>query len=76
METPAVLVFALCFAYGTATKNLPIVLFFASWELHYVHRAFIYPVTIRDGCKKMPILVMLLGFGFNVGNAYAKVGAL
>lgn len=72
METPAVLVFALCFAYGTVPKNLPIVLFFVSWELHYVHRAFIYPMTIRDGRKKMPILVMLLGFGFNVGNAYAN----
>ena len=49
METPAVVVFALCFAAGSAPKNLPILLFFALWELHYVHRAFIYPWTIRDG---------------------------
>ena len=66
------LVFALCFAVGTAPKNLPILLFFALWELHYVHRAFIYPITIRDGRKKMPIVVMLMGFGFNLGNAYAN----
>ena len=72
METPAVLVFGLCFAFGTAPKNLPILLFFAFWELHYVHRAFIYPMTIRDGRKKMPIAVMLMGFGFNLGNAYAN----
>ena len=72
METPAVVVFALCFAGGTAPRNLPIVLFFGLWELHYVHRAFIYPVTIRDGHKKMPVVVVLLGFGFNLGNAYAN----
>ena len=72
METPAVLVFALCFAIGTAPKNLPILLFFALWELHYVHRAFIYPLTIRDGYKKMPVAVILMGFGFNMGNAYAN----
>jgi len=72
METPAVLVFVLCFAIGTAPKNLPILLFFALWELHYVHRAFIYPLTIRDGYKKMPVAVILMGFGFNMGNAYAN----
>lgn len=72
METPAVVVFALCFAVGSAPKNLPILLFFALWELHYVHRAYIYPMTIRDGRKKMPIVVMMMGFGFNLGNAYAN----
>ena len=68
MEMPAVVVFAWCFAAGTAPRNLPILLFFALWELHYVHRALIYPWTIRDGRKKMPIAVMLLGFGFTPGQ--------
>lgn len=72
MESPAALVFALCFVFGTVPKGIPSWLFFAMWELHYVHRAFIYPLTIRDGRKKMPILVMVLGFGFNLGNAYAN----
>ncbi len=72
MESPAALVFAACFAAGTAPKNLPILLFFALWELHYVHRAFIYPLTIRDGHKKMPIAVVLMGLFFNVGNAYVN----
>jgi 3-oxo-5-alpha-steroid 4-dehydrogenase 1 len=72
MESPAALVFVASFAIGTAPKNLPILLFFVLWELHYVHRAFIFPLTIRDGQKKMPIAVMLMGFGFNLGNAYAN----
>jgi 3-oxo-5-alpha-steroid 4-dehydrogenase 1 len=72
MESPSALLFALFFALGTVSKNLPILLFFVLWELHYVHRAFIYPWTIRDGHKKMPIGVILMGFAFNVGNAYAN----
>lgn len=72
MESPAVLIFVVCFSRGTAPKNLPVVLFFVLWELHYVHRAFIFPWTIRDGHKKMPIAVVLMGFAFNIGNAYAN----
>jgi 3-oxo-5-alpha-steroid 4-dehydrogenase 1 len=72
METPSVIMFGLLFATGTAPKNLPITLLFVLWELHYVHRAFIYPWTIRDGHKKMPIGVMLMGFAFNFGNSYVN----
>jgi 3-oxo-5-alpha-steroid 4-dehydrogenase 1 len=72
MESPAALIFAWFFAVGTDPKNLVLTLFFILWELHYVHRAFIYPWTIRDGHKKIPIAVILLGFCFNVGNAYAN----
>jgi protein-S-isoprenylcysteine O-methyltransferase Ste14 len=72
MESPAAIVFAVLFFVGTVPRNLPIVLFFALWEAHYIHRAFIYPLTIRDGQKKMPVLVILMGFVFNLGNAYAN----
>ncbi len=72
METPAVLVFAICFAGGSAMKNLPILLFFGLWELHYVNRALIYPLTIRDGRKKMPLAVILMGFAFTLGNTFAN----
>ncbi|TLN06096.1 3-oxo-5-alpha-steroid 4-dehydrogenase, partial [bacterium] len=72
MEAPSALVFAACFAFGNVPRNLPILFFFALWELHYIHRAFIYPFTLRDGRKKMPIAVMLMGLAFNLGNAYAN----
>ena len=72
METPSVVMFAVLFATGTAPKSLPVLLFFALWELHYVHRAFIYPWSIRDGHKKMPVVILLLGFAFNIGNSYAN----
>ena len=72
METPAALVFAACFAVGTAPRGLPLVLFLAFWELHYVHRALVYPLTLRGGGKKIPIAVVLMAIGFNFGNAYAN----
>jgi protein-S-isoprenylcysteine O-methyltransferase Ste14 len=70
MEAPAALLFAVYFFTGSAPKNLPLVLFFGMWEAHYLHRAFIYPLTIRDGRKKMPAAVMVMAFAFNVGNTY------
>ncbi len=72
MESPAALLFALYFLIGTVTKNLPIILFLILWEVHYIHRAFIYPLTIRNGHKKMPVVVMLMAILFNVGNTYAN----
>ena len=72
MESPAAVMFAACFAVGSVPKNLPLMLFLFFWELHYIHRALIYPLTIRDGSKKMPLGVVLMGFGFNLGNAYAN----
>ncbi len=72
LEAPAAVLFAAYFLIGTVEKNLPIILFLVMWEVHYVHRAFIYPFTIRDGHKKMPISVMLMGFGFNLGNTYVN----
>lgn len=69
MESPSALLFAVWFILGNAPKNLPILVFAALWELHYIHRAFIYPLTIRDGFKKMPVAVMVMGFGFNLFNA-------
>jgi 3-oxo-5-alpha-steroid 4-dehydrogenase 1 len=72
MESPAALAFGVCFASGTVPKNILLWLFFVLWELHYVHRAIIYPLSIRSGRKKMPVAVALLGFIFNLGNACAN----
>lgn len=72
METPPPLFFVLYFFIGSVEINLPVILFFGMWQAHYVHRAFIYPFTIRNGHKKMPLVVMLMGMAFNIGNAYVN----
>jgi len=42
---------------------------FILWQLHYCHRAFTYPWTLKGG-KKMPWLIMLMGLIFNATNGY------
>jgi protein-S-isoprenylcysteine O-methyltransferase Ste14 len=70
MESPAVILFGVLFILGQAPKNLPVIIFLVLWQAHYIHRALIYPFMISDGRKIMPLAVVLMGFVFNIGNAY------
>src|SRR4030042_3344220 len=70
MEAPAPIVFAVCFLFGDI-KNSPVTLvFLALWEMHYLHRAFIYPFSLRGAVKRMPLSVIAMGFFFNIMNGY------
>jgi protein-S-isoprenylcysteine O-methyltransferase Ste14 len=70
MEMPAALLFAVFFFAGSPQWNLTRFIFFGMWEAHYLYRAFIYPFRIADRSKKMPLLILLMAIGFNIGNAY------
>lgn len=72
MEAPPPILFTVYFLLGSAEKNSPLIIFFCMWQAHYIHRAFIYPFTIRNGHKKMPLIVMLMGLAFNIGNTYVN----
>jgi protein-S-isoprenylcysteine O-methyltransferase Ste14 len=47
MEAPASLVFAWFFFTGSNDLNATCWALFALWQMHYVHRAFIFPFQIR-----------------------------
>jgi protein-S-isoprenylcysteine O-methyltransferase Ste14 len=68
MEAPSPLLFAACFLIGNNKTVVPLV-FLALWEAHYIHRAFIYPFSLR-GDRQFPILVIGFGLTFNLMNAY------
>lgn len=70
MEAPAVFVFAMCFALGNNTTTIPALVFLCLWGLHYIHRAFVYPFSLRGVSHRMPIIIMSMGFFFNAVNAY------
>ncbi len=72
MEAPSALLFGALFFLGDAPKNITTIIFLLMWEAHYLHRAFIYPLTISSGRKKMPVVIMLMGFVFNTFNAYTN----
>jgi hypothetical protein len=74
MESPASLVFAAFFFYNSpvAFWQLPpaVLILFALWQFHYVHRAFIFPFQIQTS-NRMPAVVCLSGTccaGFVLSN--------
>jgi 3-oxo-5-alpha-steroid 4-dehydrogenase 1 len=69
MEAPAPLVFLVCFILGDSTGAVAIILLIL-WEVHYLHRAFIYPFGLRGATKRLPLVVMSFGILFNVMNGY------
>jgi 3-oxo-5-alpha-steroid 4-dehydrogenase 1 len=68
MEAPSPIIFALCFLVGT-NRTITTIFFMVLWEAHYIHRAFIYPFSLR-GNRHMPMAVILFGLLFNIMNAY------
>jgi len=40
------------------------------WEMHYIHRAFIYPFSITSPNRPMPVSIALTSILFNAVNAY------
>ncbi len=74
MESPPVLVFAAVFFAGARhTQIVPLVLF-GLWQVHYVHRAYVYPFRMRLKNRPMPVVVALMAIGFNVLNAFVNAG--
>jgi len=70
MEAVSPVLFAVCFMIGTNLKTLTLIIFFGMWEAHYIHRAFIYPLSLQSPVKRMPVVVIALGIFFNAVNAY------
>jgi 3-oxo-5-alpha-steroid 4-dehydrogenase 1 len=69
MESPAPLLFAGVYLTGRHRAGLVPLLLLTLWELHYVHRTFIYPVWMRPGAR-MPLGLMAMAVTFNVLNAW------
>ena len=70
MESAAPVVFLVCYVTGSERGSLASLLFLGMWEVHYVHRAFLFPFSIRGNARRMTALVISLGFVFNGANAY------
>lgn len=74
MESPAVLVFGGIMIFY-AQMNTTAVLLFLFWQLHYCHRVFVYPWTLKKG-KKMPWLILIMAVIFNTTNAYLNAWSI
>jgi hypothetical protein len=70
MESPALLVFAGFFLFGTANRNAVTWLFFSLYAFHYVNRTFIFPLRLRTPGKMMPVSIVFMALGFNFVNGF------
>lgn len=74
MEMPAVAVFGAIWLAFAGHGVTPIVLFLM-WQLHYCHRVFIYPWTLKKS-GRMPWLILLMAVVFNTSNAYLNAWSI
>lgn len=70
MEIPVIIMFSYLFLTGDATKSLPLYVFFGLFMVHYFNRVFIFPLRIKEKGKKMPVLIVLMAFSFNICNGF------
>ena len=70
MEAAAPIVFAVCWLIGDFKFTAVSLVFLVLWEAHYIHRAFIYPFTLRGAARRMPLSIVSFGFLFNLMNGY------
>jgi|FLOH01.1.fsa_nt_gi 3-oxo-5-alpha-steroid 4-dehydrogenase 1 len=70
MELPVVIVFSLLFFMGSATKTLPVYIFYGLFMLHYTNRIFVFPFRMKTTGKRMPLLIVLLAVIFNLFNGF------
>lgn len=66
MEAPASLVMLAVFFLVPVQPAIYVLLLV--WQIHYFHRAFVYPFSIRSA-RRMPVLVVVMAIVFNLANA-------
>ena len=69
MESPAALGFLVIYFLGQFRLHTVPLIFLAAWQAHYLYRTFIMPMRMGSG-RGMPLAIALMGFSFNVLNAY------
>jgi hypothetical protein len=69
METPSWLVLTLCLVYGERAPGAAALALYGLWMAHYLYRSVLYPVALVTKAHPMPLVIVVLGAGFNLVNA-------
>jgi len=70
MESPALLVFAGFFLFGSLKHNLVTWIFFCLYTFHYINRTIVFPFRLRTKGKKMPVAIVFMAIFFNLVNGF------
>ena len=71
MEAPVAILLLMFWAFSDRKAMLTPAIFLIFMEIHYIHRAFIFPFLLR-GKSKMPLSIMFMGFTFNILNVFMQ----
>ena len=75
MEAPVFIFMLVLWLVSDRKDNISIFIIFACFQLHYFHRAFIFPLLIK-GKSRMPLAIIAMGIVFNSLNALMQGGWL
>ena len=70
MELPALVLMPLIILMSPVEKNGIIVLVLSLWVLHYLYRTILFPIKLKTKGKKMPIIIVVSAFIFNLFNGF------
>jgi steroid 5-alpha-reductase/3-oxo-5-alpha-steroid 4-dehydrogenase 1 len=70
MESPSALVPIACWFWSEHRTDPGRLALLALWELHYLHRTYVFPFRRRGGERRMPISIPASAFAFTSVNAY------
>jgi len=70
MEFPAMLVIMLIFLRNGSWTNPVSLVFIILWEIHYIQRTLIYPLTHKTSKNPFPLLLILFAIIFNSLNGF------
>ena len=70
MESVSAMGMPLMYTLGEAPKTPAPLIFLLLWEVHYIQRAFLHPLRMRDRWKPMPVVVPVMGTLFNLINVW------
>ena len=70
MELPALLIMPLIILTSSVEKNNIILLIIFLWIFHYFYRTILFPLKLNTKGKRMPILIVVSAFIFNLINGF------
>ena len=70
MELPALLLMPFIVLISPIEKSIIIILMLSLWVLHYFYRTILFPMKLRTKGKKIPIVIVISAFVFNLCNGF------
>ena len=70
MELPALLIMPIIILTSSVEKNNIILLIIFLWIFHYFYRTILFPLKLNTKGKRMPILIVVSAFIFNLINGF------